>query len=526
MGYNFEPLSQEQFYSPKQSGKDSLQRLKTHSVFLILLACAAALFLSDIWKYKEFVRAESYFAMGARLMVEQNEWLAPHAPDEFQLNKPPLTYWLIGICYKLFGASYGAARLPSALSALLTLIIVYLLGSWLDGKCAGLVSAAMLATSYIFLSFARMAMSDMLLTFCVACSLACFTIALCEETRFSRRLAVIGYFPLALGILTKGPVALVLVSLPLAIELVITRRRGDLKRLRLPIGLLLLILIAAPYFLLLYSRAGIGPLLFFFVGENFQRFTGAIYQFGARPFWYEFVAFFGDFAPWSLLLPLAIWFDWRKQERDEKERRATRILYLWLACTVLLFSLSSFKRDYYLLPAMPAAALIIGRMLANADKLRTWSRHTIRAFLFLPSRAALALASIIWAIMLTMQWTLMPILANYLPAARLAASVPADAVIYTSSDAAEWASDMAFNLAPQSKVERLDGDLNGSRLQAVLQENSRAVALVREREYLMLRERGAQLKVLAEGETFGHGGLSWNRLRNVKRDRLLLIIKD
>lgn len=499
-----------------------MQRLKTHSAFLILLAFAAAIFLSDIWKYKEFVRAESYFAVGARLMVEQNEWLTPHAPDEFQLNKPPLTYWLIGICYKLLGASYGAARLPSAFSALMTLIIVYTLGSRLDGKRAGLVSAAVLATSYIFLSFARMAMSDMLMTFCVACSLACFIIALCEETRFSRRLAVIGYVPLALGILTKGPVAFALVSLPLAIELAITRRRSYWERLRLPIGLLLLILIAAPYFLLLYARSGTGPLLFFFVGENFQRFTGAIYQFGARPFWYEFAAFFGDFAPWSLLIPLAIWFDWRKQEHDEKGLRATRILYLWLGCTVLLFSLSSFKRDYYLLPAMPAAALIIGRMLSNADKLRTWSRR----FLFLPSRAALALASIILATVLTMQWTLMPILSNYLPAARFAASVPADAVLYTSSDAAEWASDLAFNLAPRSKVERLDGDLNGSRLQAVLQENARAAALVREREYLMLRERGVSLKVLAEGETFGHGGLSWNRLRHPRRDRLLLIIKD
>src|SRR6185295_9751428 len=78
-------------------------RLRAHSAFLILLTFAAALFLSDIWGYRQFIRAESYFAVGARLMIEQDAWLTPHAPDEAQLNKPPLTYWLIGIFYKLFG---------------------------------------------------------------------------------------------------------------------------------------------------------------------------------------------------------------------------------------------------------------------------------------------------------------------------------------------------------------------------------------------------------------------------------------
>ena len=81
--------------------------LKEHRLFFIVIAFAAVLFLSDIWIYKEFVRAESYFALGSRLMIEQGDWLMPHAPDELPLNKPPLTYWLIGTSYKLFGVNYG-----------------------------------------------------------------------------------------------------------------------------------------------------------------------------------------------------------------------------------------------------------------------------------------------------------------------------------------------------------------------------------------------------------------------------------
>lgn len=93
-----------------------LTALKQHRVLFVVIAFAAVLFLSDIWVNKEFVRAESYFALGARLMVERNEWLAPHAPDELQLNKPPLTYWLIGLSYKLFGPNYGSRKKRFALA--------------------------------------------------------------------------------------------------------------------------------------------------------------------------------------------------------------------------------------------------------------------------------------------------------------------------------------------------------------------------------------------------------------------------
>lgn len=66
----------------KQFPMIPLIALRQHRGFLILIAFAAVLFLSDIWVYREFVRAESYFALGARSMVERAEWLTPHAPDE------------------------------------------------------------------------------------------------------------------------------------------------------------------------------------------------------------------------------------------------------------------------------------------------------------------------------------------------------------------------------------------------------------------------------------------------------------
>src|ERR1700730_1997325 len=194
-----------------------------------MIAFAAVMFLSDIWIYKEFVRAESYFALGSRLMVEQGDWLTPHAPDELPLNKPPLTYWLIGISSKLLGANYGSARLPSVVAALLVLLIVYWLAVRLSGVRAGLVSVAVLASSYLFLSFARMAMSDMLLTLWITASLACFISTVAEQGVRSGVLIWLVYVALALGALAIGPLGISLVAVPIVLDLTFRRERAFLR---------------------------------------------------------------------------------------------------------------------------------------------------------------------------------------------------------------------------------------------------------------------------------------------------------
>lgn len=533
-----------------------------------MMAFAAVLFVSDIWVFKEFVRAESYFALGSRLMIEQGNWLTPHAPDELTLNKPPLTYWLIGGSYKLFGVNYGTARLPSVLAALLVLAIVYSIAMRLNGKRTGVISVAMLASSLLFLSFARMAMSDMLLTLCVTASLASFVFTLSELGTFSRGSVLLGYVALALGVLAKGPVAIVLVAAPIVLEMLLRRNRPDLRKLRLFPGSLLFLLIAAPYFLIVYAKAGAGPLRFFFIGENLQRFTGHVYGASGRPVWYECVAFFSDFAPWSIMVFVALWFNWRERANN---RSPTRLVHLWFVVTIVLFSLSSFKLDYYLLPAMPAAALIIAPMIANAEALSRFAQRLVKAILvlcavmlvavavlslnaaavlsvvtplrFLPIVLALAglgvmivylrsrqtwwlafvLTATICGAFLATDWVLLPAFVQYLPALRLATAMPFGSVLYTSRSASDWANDIAFNLPPPHKVERLTGDTENRGLLAVLKSDSKSIAVVLESEYANLLAQDSSLRIMAEAETFGHGGLSLNLIRNPKRERLLLI---
>ncbi|MBD0372353.1 MAG: glycosyltransferase family 39 protein [Pyrinomonadaceae bacterium] len=520
------------------------------------------------------MRAESYFALGSQLMTQTGQWLTPHAPDEPVLNKPPLQYWLTGIAYKLFGAGYATARLPSAFAALSVLLITYLLGARLFGKSAGLLAAGCLMTSYLFYTFARTAMSDMLLTLCVTAALACFMLVVTGKTAGRERLlAWCGHLFVASGVLAKGPLAIVLVGFPLFCELLLSRDFSMLKRLRIFAGVLIIIAVAGPYFLLLYLKLGSEPLRSFFISENLQRFTGEIYSYATVPFWTLHLAFFSDFAPWSLLLFPAIYFDWRSRALSAEERRVRRLLYLWLFFPLVFFSFSHFKLDYYLLPAMPAAALVVASFIARIKELSRAARvytyaftilfalllivasflsirfanafalktgfewlpvaSTACAFLFVlyclrrgwPGRAVWALAFSIWLTLLLHQLTLAPALSRYQPLERLAASVHAPRV-YTSYAASDWANTLTFHLPQGTEVTRLVKDKDGLELQEILKHDRQAVVLLKEDEYKRLTSSGITLRPLAEGETLGHGGLTINLLRRPAAERLLVVQSD
>jgi 4-amino-4-deoxy-L-arabinose transferase-like glycosyltransferase len=549
------------------------QKLRKNFAPPFLLTLASLLIFSNLGASRDFVRAESYFALGARLMVETGDWLQPHAPDESVLNKPPLQYWLTGIAYKLFGAGYATARLPSAIAALCLLLVVYLLGAKLFDRQAGMLAAGSLMTSYLFYTFSRTAMSDMLLTLCVSAALSCFIMILTGKgASHEWWLAPCGYLFVALGVLAKGPIAAVLVAGPLVCELLISRDFSIWKRLRIFQGALIILGVAAPYFLLLYLRLGIGPLSAFFIGENFQRFTGGIYAYASRPPWYLPLAFLSDFAPWSLALFPALYFDWRTRSRETEASRARRLVYLWLFFPLVFFSLSNFKLDYYLLPSMPAAALIIGRYVWRAPGLSRPARvylyaftiifslviiiasfismritaallystslkwlavaSSTGAFLFViyslskgwPRRAAWALIFSTWCALLIYTWTLSPALARFQPVERLAASVPPSVPnVYTSYAATDWANTLTFHLPPGTKVTRLASDSSGDELREILKHEPHAVVLLKENELERLRASGISLRSLAEGETLGHGGMTTSMLRRPVAERLMVV---
>src|SRR5262249_13355775 len=189
-----------------------------------LLAFAALLLLPGLGA-SPFERAEIYFMDAARGMAERGDWLVPRYRGEAFFDKPALTYWLMAASFRAFGYSPAAARLVSVLAALGVVAATVWLGTLLFDRRTALTGGFVLASTAAFLSFGRLAMSDMLLSLFSTLAVA-ITVAALRPGASPALVPALGAV-LGLGFLTKGPVALLLPGL--AILLVLwSRLRGPL----------------------------------------------------------------------------------------------------------------------------------------------------------------------------------------------------------------------------------------------------------------------------------------------------------
>ena len=514
----------------------------------LLLALCAAFFLTGTGDYTHFLRAESNFALGARDMIEKGEYLLPHAAHEAPLNKPPLQYWLIGISYAVFGYSHGASRVPAALCAIAVVALVYVLGCRMRDRFTGMTAGAVLATSYIFWSFARLAMPDVLFTLCLTATFACWMPVLAGEARRPAIWAHAGTAAMAIGFLTKGPLALALSAFPVLVLAAAERDLRPIARLRPVAGALVLLGVAGPYFLLVWARHGAEPLRNWFINENLQRFTGASYETFQVPVLFEIGALLGDFAPWSLLL-VATACAYRRLTAVSPGQRCRLILLLgWVAAPIVFFSVSSFKLDYYFMTSLPATALLVALTPLDAqtgrawpDRVATlatwtllllppavmaatvpvvaanvpasamrWLPHAVALATFVPapvlmwrgsrSRVPLALCVHFWAAAMASYLVHVPAYGRLLPADVLAGQVPAGSRVYTSRAADTWALDLSLYLPTVEPVGVLHDDTDHRRLAGILRSDSRAVAVVYEGERRQLDALGVRLRELARAE--------------------------
>jgi 4-amino-4-deoxy-L-arabinose transferase-like glycosyltransferase len=325
-----------------------------------------------------FERAEIYFLDVARAMVETGDWIVPRYQGEPFFDKPPLAYWLMAATFLGLGPGAAAARLVPALAAVLLVLVTAWLGSALFDRRTGLVGAVVLSTTLAFLTFARVAMSDMVLAL-----LATLAVTLGRHAFSPRRPRVL--IPavgaaLGLGFAAKGPIAVLVPGLALAVLLVLERRsRPSFGKGELVGGALAFAATGLLWYVLVYVRLGAEPLVYFFVRENLQRFAGEAYDVG-RPPWFYLPAYAAEGLPWSPLLPLALWVLLRERGGDDPGRGSARFLAIWAGLVLVPLSLSRGKIDYYLLPLYPAFSLLVARVLVAVrwGRLeRTWVRVAV-----------------------------------------------------------------------------------------------------------------------------------------------------
>ncbi len=366
---------------------------RSHTDWLLILGFCGFLFFFGLNYFGLVGADEPRYAQIAREMLARHDWVTPVLGGQPWLEKPALYYWQAMLSYRVLGVSDWAARIPSALDATLVVIAVYLFlrrfrpGFHLDG-------ALMVASTAAVVGFARAASTDMPLA-------ASFTIAMFawfswHESGAKTYLAVFYVF-LALGTLAKGPVPPVLAGLVILIFLLVERNpRLLLRTLWIP-GLLLFCAVALPWYVLVQLR---NPefVRVFILEHNLARFGTDLYH-HRQPFWYFVPVILLALVPWtmfvaqSLFETFRVW--WSEGRKDNSLDPLTVFLATWLVVPVVFFSFSQSKLPGYILPATPAAVLLV------AEYVRTRVQENIRPpLLVIILHSIIAAAPVVPALMI------------------------------------------------------------------------------------------------------------------------------
>ncbi len=310
--------------------------------------------------YPLFEPDESRNAQLALNICETGDWVALQLNNEPYWDKPPLAAWLTATSYKLFGVSETTTRLPGNLSAIVNVLLAFVVGRNLLGMRAAWIGALGLLLSVGFVACGRYVTMDSLLTSLSTATLF-FAYFAARGQRFRWGWWVGSAVAGGLGLLAKGPVV-VAVTLPvLLLEHFLRGNRMllDMRRWAVYVGVV--VAVAGPW----YFAMGLvypGFLHYFFWKHHVMRFSEAFNH--HEPWWYYGPVLLLAMFPASYLLPsVANWLWSNREESRENRTREIGLLALFAGWVLVLFSLSEAKLPTYILPAFPALALLIGALV-------------------------------------------------------------------------------------------------------------------------------------------------------------------
>ena len=311
-------------------------------------------------------------------MRDSGNFIVPHLNSEPYPDNPPLLFWLINLFSIPFGKITAlSSRLPSAFAGIGCCLAIFYLGKSLyHNTRIALLASLLLASSSKFLWMAHRTAFDVLLTFFVTMAILCFYKGYAARHKHSpitppispplqgkdegevkkqeRRYYTLFYIFMALGVLTKGPIGLILPFCIVLTYLIFKKDILVLKETRPWIGGVIFAFIVFTWVYLASIYGGKEYTYQILFRQNVGRFASSFAH--KHPFYYYFINFPINFVPWSIFIPSIAIYLFSKEGRTKIQNILMPVI--WFAVVFIFFSIVSGKRDIYVLPLYPAAALI------------------------------------------------------------------------------------------------------------------------------------------------------------------------
>jgi 4-amino-4-deoxy-L-arabinose transferase-like glycosyltransferase len=341
---------------------------------LVLLAVWSAIYLGTISSPAFLDDADSFHAEAVREMVASGDWTTLRINNGIRyLEKAPLMYWLAAASVSAFGLHEWSIRLPLAIFTLLFSFLIFRFGARFWGEKGGFYSALIFISALGPYAFTRIFLPDVILSFFLAFCLYMYLQISVESEDDTKRIGPVDlrcaglYASAALAVLTKGMIGIVFVSAIIFAHMLITGNWKVLRRLQIGYGILIFLLIAAPW----HIAAGLANsdfFWFYFIREHLLRYLGMRYpkDYDTVPLWLFWSLHLVWLFPWSAfiwglgrLFPRNI----RPRDRDEK---VILLLFTWIAVILTFFAFST-TQEYYTFPTLAAFALLLGKVLTDLD---------------------------------------------------------------------------------------------------------------------------------------------------------------
>lgn len=316
-------------------------------LLLLVMAALRPLAVPDEGRYGEV----------GRWMLQSGDWLTPRLNGLPFFHKPPYVYWLEAMSLATFGVNEFALRLVPALHVALMTVALYLSARTLTSESTARRAAVMLGTSLAFLVGGQYVNHDMAVATWIGVAIWCFAFAFMAGDRPNAMLARLGFVACAFGMLSKGLIGIALPGLVIFVWLLWTRQFKKVLYLPWVSGLALFAAIAVPWFVLAQQKH---PELFnyMFVGQQFNRYTAATFN-NVQPVWFYLLALTVLFFPW-------VFFALNQVRRTSHQVGGTapltspvwRLCWAWVLAILVFFSIPHSKLVGYILPVLPALALL------------------------------------------------------------------------------------------------------------------------------------------------------------------------